>query len=116
MSNSESILILILLFQEKASSSHDDSADLSDIQAGQDLIDVQEDLIDVQGAPEDLLQGAMANPVTSTPVNSQTVLPFSDIGQDQDQDGARRVTRSRSTAARYLSTYSSCLLTFLFLI
>ena len=109
MSNSESILILILLFQEKASSSHDDSADLSDIQAGQDLIDVQEDLIDVQGAPEDLLQGAMANPVTSTPVNSQTVL-------GQDQDGARRVTRSRSTAARYLSTCSSCLLIFLSLI
>ena len=114
MSNSESILILILLFQEKASSSHDDSADLSDIQAGQDLIDVQEDLLDVQGAPEDLLQGAMANLVTSTPVNSQTVLPFSDIGQDQD--GARRVTRSRSTAARYLSTCSSCLLIFLSLI
>ena len=111
MSDSESILIL--LFQEKASSSHDDSADLSDVQAVQDLLDVQEDLIDVQDAPDDL-QGAMANPVTSTPVNSQTVLPFSDIGQDQD--GARRVTRSRSTAARYLSTCSSCLLIFLSLI
>ena len=107
MSNSESILIL--LFQDKASTSHDDSADLSDVQAEQDLLDVQEDLIDVQDAPEDLLQGAMANPVTSTPVNSQTVL-------GQDQDGARRVTRSRSTAARYLSNYSSCLLIFLSLI
>ena len=107
MSNSESILIL--LFQDKASTSHDDSADLSDVQAEQDLLDVQEDLINVQDAPEDLLQGAMANPVTSTPVNSQTVL-------GQDQDGARRVTRSRSTAARYLSTYSSCLLIFLSLI
>ena len=110
MSDSESILIL--LFQEKASSSHDDSADLTDVHAVQDLIDVQEDLIDVQGAPDDLLQGAMANPVTSTPVNSQTVIPLSDIGQD----GARRVTRSRSTAARYLSTCSSCLLIFLSLI
>ena len=100
----------MLLFQAKASSSHDDSADFSDIQAGQDLVNVQKDLIDVQDTPEDLPQGAMANPVTSTP-NSQTVLPFSDIGQDQD--GARRVTRSRSTAARYLSTYSSCLLIFL---
>ena len=112
MSDSESILIL--LFQDKASSGDDASADLSDILAEQDLIDVQEDLIDVQGTPEDLLQGAMANPVTSTPVNSQTVVPFSDIGQDQD--GAGRVTRSRSTAARYLSTCSSCLLIFLSLI
>ena len=112
MSDSESILIL--LFQDKASTSHDDSADLSDVQAEQDLLDVQEDLIDVQDAPEDLLQGAMANPVTSTPMNSKTVLPFSDI--DQDQDGARRVTRSRSIAARYLSTCSSCLLIFLSLI
>ena len=109
MSDSESILILILLFQDKASTSHDDSADLSDVQAEQDLLYVQEDLIDVQDAPEDLLQGAMANPVTSTPVNSQTVL-------GQDQDGAMRVTRSRSTAARYLSTYSSCLLIFLSLL
>ena len=92
MSNSE--LLLILLFQEKTSTSPDDSADLSNVRAVHDLIDVHEDLIDVQGTPGDLIQGAMANAVTSTPLSSQTVIPVSDL--DQDQNGTMRVTRARS--------------------